>query len=419
MENSRKDQPIFVVGAPRSGTTLLSAMLAAHSRLSCGPETNFFRFLARADVNSLCEPNSWPDNAIEFLFSGNSFGRPIPEHYDITKEEIRSYLREQSPSVAAILSAITELYMKKVGKYRWVEKTPSHLTYVHDIRTYFPESPIIRIMRDPRDVALSIIKTPWERAPKNFGEAVLFWQKYDRQSAAFFRSDKRSYTLYYERLIDSPESELKQLCSLIAEDYEPAMLDTSAVASRVFLNDEKSWHQNVGKPVNKTRAYVWKREVTQEQNRVAEALIGDRLLAYGYENLEQFNRPAYVYPSLPVLLKYPLALRSLVKSLVDLGVRFWRVSDHEKYQLLLFIGDPDADGWLGTRKLERLTTTLRIVLQAIQGKWSNKPIYWIRKRDTGRKLGRYARVLSFVIERTEVVSETALHAERKCDLPNL
>ncbi|MDT8305503.1 MAG: sulfotransferase, partial [Anaerolineae bacterium] len=60
--------PIFVVGVQRSGTTLLAALLAAHSRMSCGPETHFFRWLAEEEEPSrLCRADSWPETAVSFL----------------------------------------------------------------------------------------------------------------------------------------------------------------------------------------------------------------------------------------------------------------------------------------------------------------------------------------------------------------
>ncbi|MFO7537303.1 MAG: sulfotransferase, partial [Chloroflexota bacterium] len=159
--------PIFIVGVQRSGTTLLAALLAAHSRLSCGPETHFFRWLAQTEPDLLCAEEVWPETAVSFLNRINHTNykgegkRPLLAKYGLSESDVAAYLQNKRPSVAAVLAAVTEPYMHHVGKQRWVEKTPDHIEYLPLIRTHFPDSPIIYIVRDPRDVALSLMKVPW------------------------------------------------------------------------------------------------------------------------------------------------------------------------------------------------------------------------------------------------------------------
>jgi hypothetical protein len=375
--------PIFVVGVPRSGTTLLAAMLAAHSRLSCGPETRFFRFLARVDPDRLLE--SWPNNAVDFLYH-TELVDSIPKHYGITREQIQSYLKSQPPSIPSILSSVTEQYMIKQGRRRWVEKSPEHSLYVNDIRSYFPTSPVVRIVRDPRDAALSMARTSW--GPKGFLEALLFWDSYDEQSSAFFRNDGYSYTLYYEQLIQSPETELRRLCIFLDEEYEPQMLDTSKSAASVVT--EKELHKRlVYESVDTTRVQVWKRVLSREQNRIAEALIGHRLIAYGYECTERLDRVAGVYPSLDKLLEYPEPLASIVAE----GTRFWHASHDKRSHVLVYVGEPDRDRWLRYGKPERWWDTLQIAAQILRGKLAHRHLYWVGEPHAMVGLGFCSRVL--------------------------
>ena len=90
-ENIKSNAPIFVVGVPRSGTTLLAAMLAAHGSLSCGTETRFFHFLSQTDAEKLIKAENWPDSATDFLFKLKLVDIPVPEHYALRKEQIRAY----------------------------------------------------------------------------------------------------------------------------------------------------------------------------------------------------------------------------------------------------------------------------------------------------------------------------------------
>lgn len=385
--------PIFVVGVPRSGTTLLAAMLAGHSRLSCGTETRFFRFLAEIDPAELCDQFSWPDNAVEFLFSIKLVDIPVPQHYGLAREQIHSYLRSRRPEVSVVLSSLTEQFMRRQGKRRWVEKSPEHLRYVDSIRKYFPQSPIIRILRDPRDVALSLVKTPW--GPSAFLDALMLWRRYDDQSARFFQRDENCYTIRYENLLQSPEAELKKLCAFIDEEYEHGMLDTSSSATNV-VTQKDAWHRIVHKSVDITRIQVWKRDLTKEQNRVAEALVGDRLLAYEYECDEVFDRTASVYPSPYLLLKH----RASLESFVDQGVRFWRTDHNDKIQCSIYVGEPTADKWLRHEKPARWLDTSKIVARILIGKVAHQHIFWVQDRVASSESAYCSRLIASVFQHT-------------------
>jgi hypothetical protein len=390
---NRNKPPIFVVGVPRSGTTLLAAMLAAHSRLSCGTETRFFHFLAKSDAHQLCQASSWPDRAVDYLFAMQLVDVPVPELFGTTREQVSLYLKDHPPTVASILSALTEPFMEREGKSRWVEKSPEHLMHVYDIRKHFPQSPIIRIVRDPRDVALSLRKAPW--ASPHFLENLMLWRSYDEASARFFQNDPHCHTVSYENLVQSPENELRQLCAFIGEEYEPQMLDTSRSAGNVVTNRD-TWHRIVHKPVDSSRTQVWKRDLSPEENRLAEALLGDRLSTYGYECNERFDRTAAVYPTLDLMLSYRAALQSFA----DAGVRFWRATCENKSHLLVYVGEPDRDRWLSHEKVVRWTDTLRIVLQVLGGKLARQGVYWVRGQNVRTRRGHCGRVLAFVFRLT-------------------
>jgi hypothetical protein len=388
MKDSGNKYPIFVVGAPRSGTTLLAAMLAAHSRLSCGPETRFFHFLSKTDLDRIFV--SWPDNAVNFL-SSITLVKSVPEHYELTKKQIYVYLEDRPHSVDVILSSLTEQFMNSEGKQRWIEKSPEHLLYVYEIRRYFPRSPIVRILRDPRDIALSMVNTHF--APNDFLEGLLYWRKYNELSADFFRNDQNCYTLFFESLVQYPKVELRKLCEFIGEKYEAEMLDTSRSAANV-VTEMETWKSHAFEPLDNSRIYVWKGNLTKDQNRIAEALVGDRLLAYGYESHVRFKRGAIVYPSIALLMRY----RDFMVSFINEGVRFWHVDGEAKSNIVIFVGEPDADRWLRRKKPGRWWDTARIVSQILFGKITNLHLYWIHDRSPGTVLGHCGRLIAFLLQ---------------------
>src|SRR5690606_7190047 len=87
-----RDEPIVIVGAPRSGTTLLAAILASHSRICCGQETHFFSKLGSSAVEEALNDPEWPRQATVLLASLDLSGQAVHELYGVTREEISDYL---------------------------------------------------------------------------------------------------------------------------------------------------------------------------------------------------------------------------------------------------------------------------------------------------------------------------------------
>lgn len=370
------NEPIFVVGAPRSGTTLLTAMLAAHSTLSCGPETHFFRKLASVDADILCAPETWPAPATDFICSIRHSGyagyasKTLLDKYGLSRAEIEAYLVNREPSIAAVLASVTAQYMDRMRKRRWVEKTPDHLTFAPLIRQYFPQSPIIRIVRDPRDVALSLTKVSW--GAQSFLEALLFWKKLDDRSYTFFADDKNTYTLRFEDLITSAVEEMEALCRFADLAFEPAMLDTTRTGKQVNSRNV-SWKEKASQPLDSSRIAVWRNELTAEQNQLAEAMLGDRLAAYRYPGEASFDRLGEIIPGMDLAFKYERALTSVTAE----GVRFWKVDANEEPSATVYLGDPSNNRWLRDNRSEKLTGTLSISANIIKTSLTNKSVYWI------------------------------------------
>jgi len=366
---NQRQQPIFVVGCPRSGTTLLASFLGAHSRLICGPETEFFTGLHIANRgNRLCRAATWPEEAASYLFS-KVHEKPIPDYYGITRDEIIAYLKQRERSCPAILESLTDTYMRRQGKQRWVEKTPTHIIYLREVRRYYPDAPIVRIVRDPRDVALSLLNVPW--GPSSFANAVLLWRSLDELGTAICEADQNCLTLRFEDLVMSPESELRKLCDFVGEEFEPDMMNASQ--SNVHVNPTNvSWKQRAGGPLDPDRVAIWQRETTGEQQRQAEAIAGDRAKAYGYPTSFQFDRYLEVL-NLSNLSSFP----ALFESFLDGSTRFWRVRPREVPQMRFFLGDPRQNGWIGQCRSNRFAAVCRVSACAAHSLANGIPLIWL------------------------------------------
>jgi hypothetical protein len=388
---SQTSTPIFVVGVPRSGTTLLAAMLGAHSRLSCGPETHYFSKGLRRRFAAWPLRRSWPGRAAAELFGTVTNRRPLPEEYGLDKSQVTASLGRRPWSAVAALEALTETFMHNAGKQRWVEKTPGHLLHAAEIRRHYPRAPILRLVRDPRDVALSILKAPWQF--NSFLEALLFWQYMDARSSAYYAQDPYTHTLRYEDLLLDPAQELRKICAFIGEEYELGMLDTSESARQVNRTQEP-WKEKVARPLDRARANVWVRELTEEQRLQAEALVGDGLRAYGYRADRSFSRYVAAFP-MRALACYP----DVIDTAVAQEIRFWPAQAGEAPEETIYVGQPDSDGWLGYDSRTRLVQTLAIARDVLKARWRGQPLRWLSGPDGETPAGRCTRLLSWVLPR--------------------
>ncbi len=285
-------QPVFIVGAPRSGTTLLAALLTAHSRFDCGSETDFFAFWRGADQRQMLGDPQWPNRAVAFLASLPAVGGKVHEAFGIGLREVHDFLAPRRPRAGLLLEALTQTHAQRAGKPRWVEKSPIHLVHVREVRRAFPQAPILRLVRDPRDVALSLQAVPW--GARSLLANAYRWQSMDRVSAEFFAADDHSRTVFYEQLVTRPEDELRRACAFLGEEFEPGMLDTRRSVGGLSRPGEW-WKDRAGTPAEPSRAFAWKRGFPPQDLTALEVVCQEGLDRYGYERTARATKTHDVY----------------------------------------------------------------------------------------------------------------------------
>src|SRR5215831_14255769 len=124
-------RPVFVVGAPRSGTTLLAAMLSSHRSFSCGPETHFFVNTTQRRRDRAVR-GRWPESAAGLLSQLKFEGSLLVELYGHSSQDLLEALAVRPRRQSSLLEAITGPFAARMGKSRWVEKTPNHLLHLSE-----------------------------------------------------------------------------------------------------------------------------------------------------------------------------------------------------------------------------------------------------------------------------------------------
>lgn len=298
----RKNAPVFVLGCVRSGTKLLY-----HSLLSSGnfcvyrTESNVFNLLGVKFGKLQHRRNR--QRLLDVWLRSKLFRRS-----ELTVEEIAPQILENCRNEGDFLRILMETMARKQGVRRWADSTPQHLLYLPLIKKLIPDALIIHIIRDGRDVAVSLKKIGWIRPfawDRNGSLLVsgLFWKWMVRKGRNDGRKMGADYMeVHYEELVNNPRETLAEISRFICEDLDydrisSMGLDSVKSPNSSFKSDEsfKSFS-----PVGRWKAVLSASEVGE-----LEAGIGDLLT-----DLE--------YPLVDISPKTGSALR--LKSLAYLGI---------------------------------------------------------------------------------------------------
>jgi len=407
ISSKQRSQPIFVVGVPRSGTTLLAAMLAAHSRLGCGPETNFFALLGRADRRALFSRATWPQRALEWLSSPLLEGESLLRRFELERSQLEWRLKSGRRTPEGLLTALMEAHLAAVGKARWIEKSPVHALHLETLRRWFPAAPVVRIVRDPRDVALSVAGVPW--GPGDYPGGLLYWRRFDERSARFFATDRCVLSVRYEDLLQAPDAVLADLCHGIGEIFERDML-TPGSSARSLMRPHETWKGRVEGALDPGRAGRWRSVLGEDDVRLAHQLVGDRLAAHGYDAGAATPSGSFVCvrPRNERLAALPLLLDGLRAA----GSRIWPREPGETPTCGIYVGDPDENDWLGYGRVQRLRATFSTVMELLRLRVSRRAIHWVGRR-ARRGSGVCAKVLGVTLRALATSRELPLCQDGK------
>ena len=263
---------VFIAGCGRSGTTLLGAMLGAHSDCICTPESQFkvdvFEYLTSAEgpVIDISAALNMIRNHWRFRIWDLSLGADPPQ-------EVTSY--------PELMEWIVKMFGQGVGRPNsniWIDHTPGNRKYVNILFDLFPESKMIHIVRDGRAVAASIMPLDW--GASTIDRAAHFWQsKVSQGLAAESYSKDRVVRVNYEELVLEPEETLRKLCLFIGIEYEPAMIEGKGFK---VPNYTQKHHSLVGRKPASERVKAWETSLTDRQVEIFESIAGKLLSDLGY-----------------------------------------------------------------------------------------------------------------------------------------
>lgn len=273
--------PIFITGMPRSGTTLVSMLLNAHSRVAIAPETHYFRKYVQKGNRRRCLSTPAAFERFAHFFLSGAEIRAF--HFtDREKKDLRQAILSEDRTHASVLEAVLSTYAGKHGKTIWGEKTPDHVYYIEELLKTFPHGRIIVVLRDPRDIGLSLRKVGWHRG--NLIQHLTEWKRVVRIARAVRqRHPDKIYVIRYEDLLSRTVETTEALCDFLEIGYEPEMVEYHRVAVPNFDVSSEPWKAKNLRPLDTTNRMKWRDEMTPDECAVADRLAGDELVQMGYK----------------------------------------------------------------------------------------------------------------------------------------
>lgn len=262
-----ESDPIIIGGCPRSGSTLLRMLLGSHPDVIDGPETHLFLPLP-IDTARLEMRFQMPTGSLERLFN------------TVT-------------SRGAFIDGFQNFLLTQSGCTRWLEKTSRNVHAFRWIQNRFPLATLIHIIRDPRDVVVSLrthpryirgktnrIPTTWQHP---WNECTDRWKRCVEDGISF-RGEPRYLEVKYEALVTEPETTLERICTHAGLRFHLSMLDTKLRHDKV-RGVQRSYIINnleAAAPITQERIGRWNQELPSHILKNLESILYDLMLSTGY-----------------------------------------------------------------------------------------------------------------------------------------
>jgi Sulfotransferase family len=276
----RNRAPVFVLGSPRSGTTLLYDML-----LSAG---GFAVYLAEANVFNLLAPRFG-----DFSVSSNRkklldawLNSKLFRASGLDSARVRESVSEQCRNSGDFLRIVMGEICAAQGMPRWAENSPEGMLYLPLIKRQIPDALFVHILRDGRDVAASLARRrfvrpfPWEDRHGLIG-CGLYWEWIVEHGRSFGKSVTADYMeVHFEQLLSHPQETLDQIGRFIDQPLNYEVIQRVAYGSVAKPNT--SFYQEAENtdfnPVGR-----WKKSFSAEELSRFERLVGPTLIELAYE----------------------------------------------------------------------------------------------------------------------------------------
>jgi hypothetical protein len=290
---------VFLVGCPRSGTTLLRRIIDAHPEIAVFQTEQHWvvRFLAKR--HGVTADGTVSPAFLSTLLAYEKFARL---KIDCVKIERLLEASRQIP-YSEVVSGIFDLYGATQNKNLVGDKTPENVQAIAVLHDLWPRAKFVHLIRDGRDVCLSVLS--WERRAARFRQRFRSWERQPVTTAALWWKwqvelgcqDGRAlapgsyYEMRYESLVQNPQEECVKVCDFLGVPFDASMLEFNKGKTREGRDAKHAW-------LGITPGLRdWRTQMPPEHVENFETAAGDLLRELGYAVVSATANAAPSHPS--------------------------------------------------------------------------------------------------------------------------
>lgn len=252
----------FLVGTPRSGTTLYQCILAAHPQVFSCPETNFFLDLVpkRNPVARLLGLATPPGRR-----NYQRFRQWALKDANVDAPKPRLFVRKYANSFVRTLDEATTLQ----GKTHWLEKSPVHLRSIETIKRHVPRARFLHLIRRGPDNIASLYDVTqknreWWGTKWSLEYCVQYWID-DARISLQYQNDPSHLVVTYNEVVDVPNIAITRACEFMGLPFDPAMLTNYAQSADQVVEQGAVWKAGVRQSIQSQDGAKFARLFTPEQ----------------------------------------------------------------------------------------------------------------------------------------------------------
>jgi hypothetical protein len=268
---------------------MLRMLLDAHSDLAIPAETAWFAPVARSRFHGEAHPHQ--------VFCDVVCAMPTFADTGLDESAVRARIEELNPfDPGDALRALGTMYAQNHGKPRWGDKSPANVIAIPAIRALLPESRIVHLIRDVRDVVASF-RGVWFRPAETVEGIATDWVVRVMAARASGVGHDWYMELRYEDLVEEPEHWLRRICTHAELEFQPAMLEAHRRAAgrlaelTAFRSDfgvtreqRISLHAPTTRPPSTDSVDRWRNDLTPGEVTRIESVAGHLRASLGYRD---------------------------------------------------------------------------------------------------------------------------------------
>ncbi len=266
--------PVFIVGMPRSGTTLLQGILSNTGNYFPMPETHFFsRATYGLRENDLSQKDCQTIRRILYRKARIEVAEDAFRHLNSQKEVFEYVIGQFNPD----------------KKNTFLEKTPRHIFFYSKICSYYPSAKFICMIREPKNIVSSRLR----KHPKRKKSLIRLALLYNKISAAILKIESKDNVIVvrYEDLTADNKSSLIKICEFLNIPYDRQLLE-NVIAPNEIVSDHEFWKNNnlVLQSIRENDPDKWRDSLDADQAHLVNYITKSYASKFGYATAYDWAR---------------------------------------------------------------------------------------------------------------------------------